>query len=278
MDVLVSVIIPYYNSAQYLGELLDSISMQYDIEVIVINDHSTKNIDEYNILQMKYANSNVVFLDNDKENKGAGSARNKGMQLACGKYLLFADADDTFLPGTWELIRNMELGADIIFFPPTSKNNNGCKGCRHEVYAKLARDYAREKSKRYETRLRWMYYSPCSKLVKKELVDTYHIEFDNTPVSNDNMFSILVGMNAKSIDAIDQEIYQIREHAEGLSNKRDIKSEIIRKKVYTKCYKLMKKNTSRKEKSDYLEYHIGSDLYYYKCYISVCLYELFFII
>lgn len=95
----ITIIIPVYNAGKYLKELLQSIITQsFDykrIEVIMVDDCSTDNSREImNEYSLKYENFKAVFLE--KNNKIAGKARNVGMELSHGKYLMFADADDFY--------------------------------------------------------------------------------------------------------------------------------------------------------------------------------------
>lgn len=90
----VSVIIPVYNAEKYLEQCISSIANQtmQDIEILVINDGSTDNslniLDE---LSQKYKGKLKIF---EKENGGAGSARNLGIENATGEFIKFVDADD----------------------------------------------------------------------------------------------------------------------------------------------------------------------------------------
>lgn len=98
----ITLTIPVYNAGKYLRNLLESIinqSMDFrEIEVIMVDDFSKDNsreiMDEY---ATKY--ENFISIKLPQNNKFAGTARNKGVELAKGKYLMFADADD-FLPQT----------------------------------------------------------------------------------------------------------------------------------------------------------------------------------
>jgi glycosyltransferase involved in cell wall biosynthesis len=93
MDKLVSIIIPVYNVEQYLRKCLDSIINQTlkNIEIICVNDGSADNSAE--ILKEYAAKDSRIILIN-QENKGLGAARNKGMEVADGKYIGFIDSDD----------------------------------------------------------------------------------------------------------------------------------------------------------------------------------------
>ncbi len=94
-DIKVSVILPVYNVAPFLKTCLDSIVNQTlkEIEIICVDDGSTD--DSFEILKT-YEASDDRFKVMRQQNKGAGAARNAGLQVAQGKYLSFLDADDFF--------------------------------------------------------------------------------------------------------------------------------------------------------------------------------------
>lgn len=92
-NVLVSVIIPVYNSAEYLDECVESILSQdyQNIEIIFVNDGSTDS--SVQIIQ-KYMISDKRIKLISKINGGVSSARNVGIDSARGDYICFCDADD----------------------------------------------------------------------------------------------------------------------------------------------------------------------------------------
>ena len=92
----VSVIIPAYNAAAYIGETLDSVYAQTftDFETIVINDGSPDTEDLEHAL--KGYSASLRYLK--QENSGAAAARNTGIRAARGEFVAFLDADDTWLP------------------------------------------------------------------------------------------------------------------------------------------------------------------------------------
>lgn len=93
--IKVSVIIPVYNMAKYLPQCLDSIVAQTlsPIEIIAVNDGSTD--DSLTILE-QYAAGHDNFVIFSQENQGAGLAKNSGIRMASGKYLIFMDPDDWY--------------------------------------------------------------------------------------------------------------------------------------------------------------------------------------
>ena len=106
MDKILTIVIPTYNMEKYLHRCLDSLIIEdkrlfNSLEVLVINDGSKDSSSsiahEY---QEKYPK---VFRVIDKENGGHGSAWNKGVELATGRYLRFLDSDD------WLDNKNLDL-------------------------------------------------------------------------------------------------------------------------------------------------------------------------
>ncbi len=92
-NTLVSIIVPAYNVAQYIEKCITSILQQThtSIEVIVVNDGSTDNTGSI-IDKMAQQDQRVVTVH--KENAGVSAARNSGIEVSTGAYLVFVDGDD----------------------------------------------------------------------------------------------------------------------------------------------------------------------------------------
>ncbi len=114
--MLLSIIIPCYNSETFIAGTLNSLVSQNlaDCEVIVVNDGSNdgtsrivkKFIDQYSEIRLI-----------DKENEGVSVARNVGIKEAHGKFVCFLDSDDAFEEGTLDYFRNiLSVNSDIDFF------------------------------------------------------------------------------------------------------------------------------------------------------------------
>lgn len=114
-----SIIIPVYNVEQYIKECLDSVFNQSfkDFEVIVVNDGTKDN-------SMDIVKNYDVKIINQK-NKGLSSARNHGVQLAKGKYILFLDSDDYLEKDTLkEIHKSLKNNPDIVRFQIQEVNEN----------------------------------------------------------------------------------------------------------------------------------------------------------
>ncbi|HMM54235.1 MAG TPA: glycosyltransferase family 2 protein [Candidatus Desulfobacillus sp.] len=102
--VLLSVIVPAYNYGHLLRRTLDSALSQLrpDCELLVIDDGSTD--DTPKLLDEIEAQQRPGFRHVRQDNAGPAAARNAGLRLSRGEYLLFLDADDELLPGALDAV------------------------------------------------------------------------------------------------------------------------------------------------------------------------------
>ena len=94
---LVSIIMPSYNTAKYIGESIKSVQAQTytDWELIIADDCSTDNTDD--IIKEYLSDERIKYLKNEK-NSGAAVSRNYALREAKGKWIAFLDSDDTWHP------------------------------------------------------------------------------------------------------------------------------------------------------------------------------------
>lgn len=97
MNDLVSIIMPSYNTAQYIGESIASVQKQtyQNWELIIVDDCSTDNTDK--VVAPLLSDSRIWYLKNDV-NSGAAVSRNRGLREAKGKWIAFLDSDDLWMP------------------------------------------------------------------------------------------------------------------------------------------------------------------------------------
>jgi len=121
-----SIIIPVYNTSEYLPACLDSVICPdcSDYEIIVINDGSTDDSAEIAAsYQQKYPQLIQLI---STENGGLGAARNHGIEAASGEFLVFLDSDDTLAPGALAEILEITDGSfDICIFDLQQTNIDG---------------------------------------------------------------------------------------------------------------------------------------------------------
>ena len=101
----VSVIVPVYNVEDYIRECLDSLINQTltDIEIILVDDGSK---DLSGTICDEYAKKDCRIKVIHKENGGQSSARNAGLKVSTGEYILFVDSDDYIVENTLETLLN----------------------------------------------------------------------------------------------------------------------------------------------------------------------------
>lgn len=131
---LFSIIVPVYNVQKYVSRCLDSLRRQTldDIEIICVNDGSTD--DSLEVVEMHaFCDSRIRVID--KQNGGLSSARNAGLEVATGRYILFVDSDDYLESNACEVIASIfeSSGADVVTFGanriPQSASNQWTDAC-----------------------------------------------------------------------------------------------------------------------------------------------------
>lgn len=113
-EILLSVIVPIYNTSEYLERCIQSLVSQTlkNIEIILIDDGSTDNsLELCKEYEKRYFNVKVY----SKTNSGLGKTRNVGMKLSKGEYIAFVDSDDFISCNMYEYMTKLliEYGADV---------------------------------------------------------------------------------------------------------------------------------------------------------------------
>jgi glycosyltransferase involved in cell wall biosynthesis len=125
-QIFVSIIVPVYNVEKYLPDCLDSLLFQQgdDLEVVAVNDGSTDR--SLAILKEYQEKSKRLKVLDTGVNKGVSAARNAGLRLAQGTFLLFVDADDKLVAGAVELLKGyvQRCDPDIIMFKHIKISSN----------------------------------------------------------------------------------------------------------------------------------------------------------
>jgi len=243
----VTVITPHFNNLKGLERMLSS-TVPMGVKVVVVDDQSNSTV-RAGLKRLVENYSHVQLLYNRTPQKGAGVARNIGLNVCNTKWVLFADADDWFLEDTGEILRGnlrKNENADVIYFSPVSAFDGalkmGQKSQRHEIYEKLVKNYLDHG----DEAIRYQYFSPCSKLLNVSFLKENNIQFDSCIAANDIMFSLKSGFLAKIVKAYDHNIYLITEGSHSLTkqkSKKVIKSRFLAAMRYNRYLK----NTCKKE-------------------------------
>lgn len=203
----VSVIIPVYNTAEFIGECLDSLLNQTltNIEIICVDDGST---DDSLFILRKYAEVDKRITILTQQNKGAGVARNYGMSVAKGEYLSFLDSDDFFahdmLSETTAVADKTQ--ADIIVYR-FEKYNHVTGEYTSANYA-FHNEWWPDKPFNYEANPDKIFnsFNPCTwnKLFRHSFVKENHLFFQDNKRTNDMFFTCTALACARRIFLVDR--------------------------------------------------------------------------
>lgn len=112
---LISVIIPVYNSKDFLEECLNSVTLQTytNLEIICINDGSTDGSEEI-LKDFQQKDKRIIILE--QQNLGASVARNNGIKTAKGEFISFVDSDDRISFSLYQKFVNLKTKPDVYVF------------------------------------------------------------------------------------------------------------------------------------------------------------------
>ena len=223
--ILFSIIIPHKNSIELLKRLIDSIPIREDIQIIIVDDNSDMaKININNLPGINRKEVEYIFLNKD-QSKGAGKARNIGLERAKGKWLIFADSDDFFI--TDILSQKMDEYAsspsDIIFFNINCLYSESLLPAPNadKQYKVFIEDANATTLCRYKLKVPW------GKFIKREFVVNNKIYFDETKVANDIIFSIKTGIAANTVEVDKSSIYVWLVRNNSLTSRKDKESALL---------------------------------------------------
>lgn len=215
-----SVIIPVYNSHATLGRCFDSfVNGKFgDYEILLVNDGSTDGSDK---ICREYADKYQQIRYFSKENGGVSSARNLGLEMAQGEYILFADSDDYVADDYFERIEDVlsVKKSDMLLF--------GAQSFGGQFRMWNTGDYAEAEenaiAKRISIALRgYLFSSLWSKAFKRSIIENNRLRFDERlHIGEDQAFIFAYAMYIDSIVSISDTLYHVDVSSEGsLSRKR----------------------------------------------------------
>ncbi len=216
---LVSVIVPLYNSGKYVGECIQSIlSQSYkNLEIILVDDGSTDNAGD---VCDEYAKKDDRIIVIHKENSGPADTRNRGLDIARGKYIHFVDSDDVENERIIEILHDVSVKYDADYvFADYTKFYEG-----EEPPIKDVKDYQTQECDKYH--ILELYYGqghdhevnviPTCKLYKKELFDG--IRFPVGRKGEDELTNYKILYKAQKIVEVKEILYYYRRYPGSLSS------------------------------------------------------------
>ena len=204
-QIIFSVITPNYNSGEKLIRAINSLnSNSINFEHIIIDDCST---DQSFILAQQLESSmssfNTVFLSN-LLNSGPAVSRNKGLDIAKGKYILFLDADDYFIENAldilYDTIKSNNMPDILTFDYQMIKSTNETIDLTKDsnianVICNPIKEYLLDK----------IISAPWGKCIKSSLAKRYR--FPDLEVSEDAIYNLDIFINAKSVFILPRTLY-----------------------------------------------------------------------
>ena len=246
--IFLSIIIPHYNSENSLIKLIDTIPLKDEIEVIIVDDNSSTDISllcQY----VKEYKGNIRLIKNTTGNKGAGAARNCGLRVAQGEWLMFADSDDFFVAEWYEKIEKyFTSNYDMVYFAPTSMDLSTGKECsRHVMYKELVEQMIAKPTRANELNLKYCFCTPWSKLIRREVQTKSDLWFDEILASNDIMFITKCAFASENIVADDNVIYCVTRAGVSMTAEKNKAKFMTRVDVLKRRYLFLEENLSKQE-------------------------------
>ena len=245
-----SIIIPHFNVPELLEGLLVTIPCDRDdVEVIVVDDRSDRELRLLADVRKRFEERGVKFFRNNKGKKGPGACRNIGLRHATGKWVIFADSDDIFKKDFYDVISGYaDSKADMVFFVPDSiREDTGEPSDRHTGVEEKITAYLKDPCRRNELLLRYDTAAPWSKMIRKSMIDENHIRFPDIMVSEDAVFCCKCGYFAKKIEAAGKVFYTVTERNGSLMDGRDEQRFRTQTLVFAQMCRYIKARVSRKD-------------------------------
>lgn len=198
----ISVIIPVFNSSEWLNACLSSVINQTysNIEIIAIDDHSSDS--SLAILEEFKAKCNNMILLRHEITRGAGAARNTGLQAASGDYISFLDSDDEWANDFCETLINIIGDADIaVAGRATFVNGQYTKSKTASSIETVDTITATQ----YALLGKYSAHPVWGKLFKRELVSD--IKFDEQYIFEDIRYSVDTMLKACRVVFSDKDMY-----------------------------------------------------------------------
>lgn len=236
-----SIIIPHRNTPNLLQRCIDSIPNREDIQICIVDDNSDPKIVDFSSFPGKDRKNVQIYFT--KNGKGAGYARNVGLQYVDGDWILFADSDDFFVPKFYSILEKYlyEENVDMILFKAKSVNSNTLEPSNRNENINFCIDEV-FKGKISAKQASIVVQSPWCRLIKHRFIKEKKILFDEVVACNDTMFTTKCTCLAKNILVSQEYLYVVTLREGSLWDKRksDPKNLLTRIRVQIERNKYIK--------------------------------------
>lgn len=214
-----SFIIPHKNAPELLSRCVGSIPERDDLEIIVVDDNSDEDL----VPAVSRPGMKIIRL-NGSESKGAGHARNVGMDSSSGKWLLFADCDDFYEEGFLTVLdRYSDSDREIVLFGAHIDyvdSPYGPEEGNNWLEVSIERYQASDKSHLDLMRLLLMVSTPWCRMYNHEFVRSTGARYEEIPICNDAAFSLIVSSKAQNVEVIPDKLYYYVLNPDGITRKK----------------------------------------------------------
>ena len=259
----VSIIVPVYNTGKFLNRAINSLLNQTleDIEIILVDDGSTDNCPQ---ICDEYAKKDNRVIVIHQKNTGQAIARNVGLEVASGKYIMFLDADDMLEDYACETMYKLaeEKKADYISANYIMMDEYDRKR-KKPAFDKQVYGNCEIKLNNLAESFGIMNSTLWNKIYNFEFLNKNKIRFDVNPPSEDDYFTTLAYMKAKKGYYTNEIICDYRHNPKSTSNICDRNYFKKQNDVYKAIYHNFKEN----DKIGFYRYYYAKKSVYLMCKI-----------
>lgn len=213
-----SVVVPIYNVELYLGQCLESLQAQdyTDFEVICVNDGSTDSSREI-LTAWETRMPQIMVID--RENGGLSAARNTGLAVADGDYVVFVDSDDLVEPTMLSRLAEEAHSEDMVCFA-CRKSDSGATDKLVSEQGDGWSYYNRHALEHREV----PFVCVWQRCYRREFLEENYLRFREGILHEDNEFTPRACFKAKSIKTIPDVLYNYRMRPGSIMATRGMKS------------------------------------------------------
>ncbi len=211
------------------------------MQVIVVDDNSDDECRP--ALQTLEAEFSWVTFFYSPQTKGAGHARNVGLEHVKGRYIFFADADDFFNYCIGQVFDDYaECTHDVVFFNANSVDTDVYTTRYRQVHLNEMIRYHSKNPRKAIFELKYAFGEPWCKMVRRELIEENKIRFSETIIHNDTRYSYLVGFYSKDVLVDKRAVYCRTDRAGSVSLQVSQDRLLVRTAVFAEANRFFKEH------------------------------------